>query len=193
LHSRSRASPSRRLLGLGCALALVLPASLAFGKVFHSRKEALELAFPGADRVESETFILDDAQAEAVEERARSRLDTRLVTIHTGFDASEPLGHAIIDVHTVRTHPEAFLLLVSPAGRLESLRLLAFHEPEEYIPPARWLRQFEGRGLSDGLRVSRDIDGISGATLTARAVTSGARRALALYEVLIRDGGSQKP
>ena len=179
-------NPAPRAVALGCALALALPSGLAVAKVFHSRQQALALAFPEAERVTSRTFVLDDAQARAVEERARARLDTRLVTIHTGFQGGRALGHALIDVHTVRTQPEAFLFVVSPDGRLTALRLLAFHEPEEYSPPTRWLRQFEDRTLADRLRVSGDIDGISGATLTAHAVTSGARRALALTEVLMR-------
>jgi Na+-translocating ferredoxin:NAD+ oxidoreductase RnfG subunit len=84
----------------------------------------------------------------------------------------------------VRTHPEAFLVVLSPEGSVRSLRVLAFHEPLEYLPPGRWYEQFGGKSLADALRVGGDVHGIVGATLTAQATTRGVRRALALYQVL---------
>jgi hypothetical protein len=170
------------LLGLG----LVGFATAAEAKVFLSRSEAIELAFPDADRVESRNFVLDDEQARAVESRAHSELPSRLVTIYTGWKQDRVLGHALIDVHTVRTLPEAFLVVISPQGEVRTLRLLAFYEPQEYQPPERWLAQFDHERLSEDLRIQGRIHGIAGSTLSARAVTGGVRRALALYEVLVQ-------
>jgi Na+-translocating ferredoxin:NAD+ oxidoreductase RnfG subunit len=98
--------------------------------------------------------------------------------------AGEVQGYAMIELHTVRTHPEAFLVVLSPEGSVRSLRVLAFHEPLEYLPPGRWYEQFGGKSLADALRVGGDVHGIVGATLTAQATTRGVRRALALYQVL---------
>jgi hypothetical protein len=181
-------APRRAALVAG--LLLLGSASGSGARVFHSRQEALVLAFPGADRVEARTFVLDDAQTRAVEALARLPVETRLVTWHTGYAGGRVLGHAWIDVHTVRTHPEALLVLLSPEGEVRRVLLLAFHEPEEYLPPERWLRGFEGRRLDEDLRLGRDVDGISGATLTSRAVTASVRRALALHRVLMRGSGS---
>ena len=78
--------------------------------------------------------------------------------------------------------------VITPEGAVWSVRTLAFHEPEEYLPSERWLAQFRDRKLGDALKVRRGIHGIAGATLSARAVTAGVRRALALYAVLIQNG-----
>ena len=40
--------------------------------------------------------------------------------------AGRVLGYAVIDVHNVRTLPEAFMVVLSPEGEVRSLRLLAF-------------------------------------------------------------------
>jgi Na+-translocating ferredoxin:NAD+ oxidoreductase RnfG subunit len=176
--------PSR---GLAAALlaSLLAAAAPAQAKVFYSQKEALALAFPDAERVERRTELLDDAQARAVEQLARAELPSRLVTLYTGYRGGEVLGHAVIEQHTVRTQPEAFLVVMTPDGRVRSIRVLAFYEPEEYLPPERWLRQFDERPLDDRLRLEGEIHGIAGATLSARAVTAGVRRALAVYQVLV--------
>jgi hypothetical protein len=160
---------------------------VARAEVFHSQKEAIALAFPDAERVELETHVLTDEQAKRVEELARAPLETRIVRVWRGIRGGEIQGYAMIDVHTVRTHPEAFLVVLSPEGSVRSLRVLAFHEPPEYLPAGRWYEQFTGRSLEDALRVGGDVHGIVGATLSAQATTRGVRRALALHRVLIAE------
>ncbi len=153
--------------------------------MFFSRSEALELAFPDADRIEDESILLGDDQARAIETLAKSPLESRVVRVYRGFRENELLGYAFIDVHNVRTLPEAFLVVLSPEGEVRTLRVLAFHEPLEYMPTERWYRQFEEKSLAEPLRLGGDVHGIVGATLSARATTNGVRRALALYQVVV--------
>lgn len=169
------------------AISLVL-AGPAGAKVFHSRAEALDLAFPGADRIENETYVLDPTQVDQIESLARSQLESRLVKVYTGFRGKDLLGYAFIDIHNVRTLPEAFMVVLEPDGSVRSLRVLAFHEPLEYMPTARWYDQFEEKSLAAPLRVGGDVHGIVGATLSARATTRGVRRALAVYRVVVQNG-----
>jgi len=173
------------LLAAG-VLAFASLAGPAEAVVFFSRTEALELAFPDADRVDGETHILADEQVERVQALSRSPLESRLVKVYTGYREGELMGYAFIDVHNVRTLPEAFLVVLGPQGDVRALRVLAFHEPLEYKPADRWYEQFEAKSLAAPLRLGGDVHGIVGATLSARATTRGVRRALALYEVVVR-------
>lgn len=176
---------SSRCALLAIVALLAAPAG-AWAKVYHSRAEALELAFPDAERVDSETYLLSDEQIEQIRELSRSEMESKLVKVYTGVKGGEVLGYAFIDIHNVRTLPEAFMVVLAPDGGVRSLRVLAFHEPIEYQPTARWYGQFTQKSLGEPLRVGRDIHGVVGATLSARATTRGVRRALALYEVLVR-------
>jgi len=170
-------------------LGLILAAAPAAGEVFLSQREALALAFPDADRVERKNVVLDEAQVAAVEKLSGAPLESKLVTLHQGFRGDALLGYALIDIHTVRTLPEAFMVVLTPEGRVASLRMLAFYEPSEYKPPERFLAQFGARALEPELRLGGAIHGIAGASLSARAVTTGVRRSLALYQVLVLDPG----
>jgi len=184
------ASHSRRAKGL-CLLAglLVLGGGLAApaqAKVFLSRTEALDWAFPDAARVDAHTVVLTAAQTRAVEAFARAPVESKLVKLYTAVGPDGAVqGHALIDIHTVRTQPEAFLVVLSPEGAVRSLRVLAFYEPQEYLPPEGWLEQFEGGRVADDLELGGRIDAIGGSTLTSRAVSAGVRRSLALYRVLV--------
>ena len=117
-------------------------------EVFLSQREALELAFPDADRIEKKSTVLDDAQAAAVEKHSGAPLETKLVTLHAGLPRRELLGYALIDVHTVRTLPEAFLVVLTPDGARREpaharlLRALRVQAAE------RFLAQFDARASS---------------------------------------------
>ncbi|HEY8516884.1 MAG TPA: FMN-binding protein [Candidatus Binatia bacterium] len=176
----------RTILGFVATVALVLAgATVASAKVHYARNEALQLAFPGADRVESKNFFLTDEEQARVEELAKAPLESQLVTVHVGEKDGAPMGYAFIDTHIVRTLPETLLIVVAPDGSVAKLLLLAFYEPPDFEPSERWLEQFPNRKLDPAMRVDRDIHGIAGATLTSHAVTSAVRRALALHQVLI--------
>jgi len=178
---------SSLLTGLAVLGGVSLPAAVAQAKVFHSKEEALALAFPNAEQVETRTFFLTEEQVQQVANLATTPVESKLVTFYVGHKGGQPLGYAFIDTNIVRTLPETFLIVLSPAGIVEKLFVLAFYEPQEYLPSERWLRQFEQKTLNPDLQLRRDIHGIAGSTLSARAVTSGVRRALALFRMLIQE------
>lgn len=180
----------RTLAGLTLLLALHLCAPIGLlAKVFYAKDEAIRTAFPEADVIENQVFFLTDDQKKQVETLARTRLDSKLVTMYIGKRGQKLLGYAVIDVHTVRTLPEAVMVVLSPEGRVASTLILAFYEPLDYLPHDRWLKQFDQASLTPDLRVGGKIAGITGATLTARAMTESVRKVLALYQVLIAKGG----
>lgn len=167
---------------------LALAASPVPAKVLHSREEALALAFPDAERVENRTFTLSEEQAKRVTTLATTPLESKQVTVYIGYKGEQVLGYTFLDTHMVRTLPATFLIVLSPVGLVQRVQVLAFHEPEDYLPPERWLRQFEQQPLGPDLQLHRNIHGIAGATLSSQSVTNAVRQALALFQVLIQEG-----
>ncbi len=180
----------RRVTGL-YALIGVLWLSLgpfhpAEGVVLYAKNEALQLIFPEADSIKPEAIFLTGEQAARVEELARSPLESPLLTVHVGRKGDETLGYAFLDIHIVRTQPEALFVVLTPEGTVDTVLIVAFHEPQEYMPSERWQAQFPGKTLTRDLQVRRGIAPISGATLSAHAMTDSVRRALAVYQVVLQ-------
>lgn len=186
---RAWASCSEAALCAGLLAGVLLAGGPAHAKVFHSRQEALQLAFPDAERIDKKTWVLTPEQTASIESHARTKVESKLVTIFTAWRGDDVLGYAHVDVHTVRTHPEAFMVVLDPEGVVRSVRVLAFHEPLDYLPADRWYAVFEGKTSQDRLRVDGDIHGVVGATLSTRAAAAGVRRMLAYHAVLILGGG----
>lgn len=160
--------------------------TLASAKVFVSQNQALREAFPGATRIERDTKVLVGAEFERVKDLTKDDRPAKVVVIHTAYHDDTLLGYAHIDVHNVRTKPEAFMVVLTPDGVVRSVRVLAFHEPLDYLPTDRWYAQFEGKTREDRMRVGGDIHGVVGATLSAQAASDGVRRMLAYFEVLLK-------
>lgn len=171
--------------------ALAVAALLALASHAHAAgdatlEQALARVFPDA-RIERRTLALDGAAVKAIEARARSRVQARTVTVHVAWRGDSLAGAAFVDTRVVRTLPATFLTAVRADGTLGPVEVLAFHEPPEYRPPARWLGLFGGRRLDERLWPRRDVRNLSGASLSARAVTECARVALATWETQLAD------
>jgi electron transport complex protein RnfG len=151
-----------------------------------TQEDALRQAFPGADTVERRTTYLTAAQLTRSRELAGRGVDVQseLVTYYVAMEAGEPAAVAYFDAHRVRTLPEVLMFVVGTDDRIRRVQVLRFSEPPEYRPSDGWLARFVGRALDAELSERRSIDGITGATLTTRAVTSAARRVLALHQVI---------
>lgn len=171
---------------------ILFTARPADARVFLAKSEALQAAFPGAEKVEPRDVFLTVDQMAQIAELSGAALPSALVTVYEGRHGEETLGYALFETHEVRTMPETLLVVISPAGTVERILMCAFYEPPDYLPPDRWLGTLHG--LEDPARaaVGRGIAGITGATLSARAVAGAIRRTLAIHRVCLRlpDGGT---
>lgn len=171
--------PVACLLG---AIVVLFALGAAEAKVFFSKQGALDEVFAGADEVSQHNLFLSEAEAVAIGKAAGTPWSSRLASVHVGKKAGAVVGYAFIDTHEVRSLDETLMVVVAPDGSVQRVVVLAFHEPMEYLASPRWLAQFTGRTLDASLSLrAGGVDGISGATLTARSVTASVRRVLALH------------
>lgn len=184
------AGPRRARLSKPAAAALVAAAALLGGAaharsiVYESREEALARAFPPPAVIERQTHFLTSEQRDRASREARSKVESALVVAYVGKVGERLLGTAYFDTHPVRTLTETLLVTVRPDGSVGTVDVVAFGEPEDYLPRPAWLRLFFGRKLDTDLAVGRGLAHVSGATLTTRAIADAVRRVLAVHALL---------
>lgn len=171
---------------LFAGLAAVAAGPVA-AKVFLSVDEALHLAFRDC-AIERQTVFLTAAQRARAQQLAGGEIKSALVNPYRASRDGKPAGTAYFDTHIVRTLPETLMVVIDPQGKVARIEVLAFAEPEDYLPPGRWYGQFMGQGLSGELALGRHIRGVTGASLTARATTDAVRRVLALHQAITEGG-----
>jgi len=167
-------------------LAAAGAAAPAVARVEMTQDEALRLAFPPPQTIERRTLYLDDAQAKQAGDAAGVAIEARAVPYYVGRSEGVLTGYAYFDTHLVRTLPETVMIRIAPAGTIVAIDIVAFDEPHEYRVTTRWLDQFRGRAAAGAPRLPGAIRSLSGATLSARAVTDAARRVLALHRLFVQ-------
>lgn len=174
-----------RRLGVISSLVavVVLSASTASAKVFLTSEEALKLAFPGC-KVTRKTLFLTASQLQDASARAGAKVTSALVNPYVASCSGRPTEIAYFDSHRVRTLPQTLMIVIDEANRVRRIEVLSFAEPEDYLPKPAWYAQFTDKVLAPALELKRDIRGVAGATLTARATMATVRRVLATHLVI---------
>jgi hypothetical protein len=163
-------------------LALSLPLFAAL----PTTQEALALVFPGAQLTRKE-HVLSEAQVARAKTLAQVEVPGNWIVVYEARGNGALVGVGFFDTHRVRALNETLLVAISPEGRILRVEAVAFREPAEYMAKEAWVKQFEGKGLDPQLSLKGAIHPLSGATLTAHAMTDAARRCLALHQVLYRE------
>lgn len=152
-----------------------------------TQQEALSLAFPGAQFTRKEHF-LTDAQVKAVRDLASVELPGAWWVAYEARLNGRLVGVAFFDTHRVRTLNETAMVAVNADATVKRVEVVAFREPQDYLAKEAWVRQFDGKRLDADLSLKKAIRPLSGATLTAHALTDASRRGLALFRVLYGGG-----
>ena len=156
----------------------------ATSQVYLTKEETLKLYFPQSS-IERKTLFLTDEQLQKIQSIAKAKLDSKILTYYVANGAKGIDGYAFFETHIVRTMPETFIAVLDQNGIIRAVEILAFYEPEDYLPSKRWLALFGQKNLNDNLWVKRGIPNISGATLSTHAITEGVRRILATFSIAI--------
>jgi Na+-transporting NADH:ubiquinone oxidoreductase subunit NqrC len=167
-------------------ISLLSSIPTSFATVFYSKNEAMELAFDKGTVIESLSLFPDDNEIADIQKLAKSQLESGLFTFYVGKEQQKIRGYAAIETSVVRTKPETLMIVLTPEGELRNVYTLAFHEPPEYQPPERWFEQLYSRPLVD-MDFNKGVDGIAGATLSARSALTSIRKVMAIYQVMIKN------
>lgn len=132
-------------------------------------------------KLEKEIIYLDSKQQKKVKELSGVTLTSKLANRFKACNGS----YIYIDSHIVRTLNQTVVVEVDK-DVVKTYKVSSFLEPKEYKAPVKWLTQLLSKKLSD-ITLFKKIDGLSGATLTAKANVNAAKKILALHRVLSED------
>lgn len=138
----------------------------------------------GAKSVDTQNLILNDAQVTQLSKASMQKIEMKLYRLYIAKNGSQILGYGVLLNKKVRTKTAIALYLIGMDSKIKSIEIVAFNEPLEYLPSATWLNVFDQKSSENTLKLNQDIPTTTGATLSARAITDGARTALALLDIV---------
>lgn len=164
----------RRRLAPGLFLFLAA-GGVAVGEVYQSPEAFLAETFDG-DVPEASTIWLDNV----LRERAADILAHPYGALRVRYWRRGERTAWILE--EIGKEKPITTGLVVDGGRIERVKILVFRESRGWeVRYPSFTSQFDGAVLEDGLKLDRHIDGISGATLSVRAVKKLAALALMFH------------
>ena len=160
----------------------------AEARVYRSDAEALREAFAEADSVVERAVSLAEEERSAVEVELGCALSDLLVgprtrfTFHEGLRDGKPYRYAMALTVVARSEEMRYLVVLSAEGVVESVELLAFHEPSMYRPSKKFLAQLRGATPAALPEHRRNVRNLTGATITSRRTARAVRLVLLLAE-----------
>ena len=127
------------------------------------------------------------------EKKARSRFMFDHVYFWKISESNSLVGVAILDNVLGKSLPITYLTCFNMDGQLINAHIVKYREDYGYeVGNRRWLNQFLGLNASSDYKVGKNIDGISGATISVNSVTRGINRSSIIVEYLLtkKDAGS---
>jgi hypothetical protein len=182
----------RRYLGACAAALVVLMAAehraTAEG-VYFSTTDLLLDFFPTSKNVGYQKVVLSPADRTRLTRRLGYNPARDAYTFFIARTGNRIDGYALFDEENGEHLPISFAVKLSPQGVVERQEIVAYREPRgDEVRDSRFRRQFVGKSARDPLVTDDDIIAISGATISSRAMAVGVRRAVVLFEELIRSG-----
>ena len=166
----------------------------AGGQVFMKPKKALEKLMPEAEIFAQDRKILTPEFKTRLRQILGKRVREKGYTFIIGMKDNGPTGYAVMLNMIGKERPITFMIAVNLDGTVRAVEVLIYRESQgSEIRSPRFMKQFEGKTIDSPLKPGRDIDAITGATLSSRSATYVVKKALALMEIFYGIGGSVNP
>ena len=165
-------------------LVFTLPLS---AKVLTSPVDAMKYAYGQNSEISKKNILLSSEEDTKISQEAKVTLDTKIYRIFKAVANNKTLGYGILINKKVRSKNAVVLYMITKESILKSIEIIAFNEPEEFLPTKEWSSQFKNIPTTKMLRLSKEIPTITGATLSARSVTDGSRVAFAIYNEILKN------
>lgn len=111
-------------------------------------------------------------------------------TFYVGKDGSgTPLAYVFVVPEIFNTCFHKYAVGMKPDGEVIETAIVELSCPRAFpINRKSFLKQFRGKGHSDPLTTKLDIDGVTGATLSAEATATATRKAVSLHNIFFGGG-----
>jgi hypothetical protein len=153
-------------------------------KVYFTEDEALAKVFAKSDSLWTDSWSPTPEERSGLEASLGWVISEETFVIHRAREGDKDLGYAVITEEQGRFKPITFIVHVSTAGRVEMVLVMVYRESRgDGVKRQRFLKQFRKKDVDDHLRLNRDLVGVSGATMSSRALAAGVKKVLAVIDL----------
>ena len=150
---------------------------------FMTEEEALKAVMPKTQQVRKELIRLTSEKKELIEQRIGWKFPEDSFELYIGQTGNKIDGYAMIQQTIGKYKPMTYMVGVDTKGTCTDVELLVFRDAKGgEVRTKRFNAQYDGKTVSDPIRINKDIINISGATMSVRSMSAGVKRVLVLID-----------
>ena len=152
-------------------------------EVFMTEEDAVKIMFPKSERIRKAVIRLSQEKKDLIEQRIGWKFPEKSFELYIGETGDKIDGYAMVH-NTIGKHKHmTYMVGVDAKGACSDVELLVFREAKgSDVGRKRFNAQYEGKTVSDPIRINKDIINISGATMSVRSMSAGVKRVLVLVD-----------
>lgn len=152
-------------------------------EVFMTEEEAVKITLPTSERIRKTVIRLSQEKKDLIEQRIGWKFPEESFEVYIGETGDRIDGYAMVH-NTIGKHKHmTYMVGVDAKGACSNVELLVFREAKgAEVGRKRFNAQYEGKTVSDPIRINKDIINISGATMSVRSINAGVKRVLVLVD-----------
>ena len=156
---------------------------LTAGEISDKAKDLIVRKMGAGSEFKFEKIYIKNIESQKAEKMAGQRFFSDYFYGTAVVQNDSITGYAVIDNVKGKAMPITFIVLFNTDGIILQSDVLKYREAYGgEISHPRWLSQFIGYNGSSAYKVGEDIDGISGATISVRAMNSGIQKLALLFD-----------
>jgi Na+-translocating ferredoxin:NAD+ oxidoreductase RnfG subunit len=154
----------------------------AQAKIYVSAEQAQKLIFPTKQFTKYPIVLSEDAQ-DKMQSASSVRHPFKGDRTWKAADGSYFIVDEVVGKHEMITYAVG----ISPNGTVQGVEIMEYVESYGYeVAEDSWRKQFVGKTAEDPLKLKKDIQNISGATLSCKHLTDGVKRLMVMYELVLK-------
>jgi Na+-translocating ferredoxin:NAD+ oxidoreductase subunit G len=175
-----------RALAVAALLAVAVP---AYAATYWTVPTVLKSFFERSKKVGYRRVTLSDPAAEEIAKKIGVADLKREWTVYLAEGDGGLDGYAIVDEEKGMHEPIDFAVQFSDKGAVERVEILVYREAYgDEVRAPRFRAQFHGKTASDPIAVGKDIDIVSGASISSRSVALGVKRDALVLQAAKKSG-----
>ena len=170
-------------------LALLLSAGgpARADQVYFTPRDLLADFFRSSEAVTFKKIPLADADRQRLQRRLGYAPARPSYTFYVASSGGRVDGYAFLDEEKGEHLPITFAVKLSPDGKVVRQEIVVYRESRgDEVRDDRFRAQFIGKSARDAIDTNQDIVAVSGATISSRAMAVGVKRAVVLFDELVK-------
>ena len=156
-------------------------------QVYFTARDLLADFFKSSQNVTYKKVQLDGSETQKLAQRLGYTPSKSSYTFYVATSGARVDGYAFIDEEKGEHLPITFAVKLSPTGKVMRQEIVVYRESRgDEVRDERFRAQFVGKSASDAIDTDQDIQAVSGATISSRAMAVGVKRACVLFDELVK-------